>query len=324
MRNNYIFDPETTKMYPAKYAYEHEMMSEEEKAEFEEGLPRYGFRGVAGMLDLKARLQREVIYPLTHREEMKKYRIHPLNGILLYGPPGCGKTFFAEKFAEETGMFFKLVHAADLSCKYMHETASQIKEFFREARESHPFVLCIDEIEALVPARSGSADMAFADYNESTSVFLSEVNNCGRDGVFVIGTTNAPYLIDPALLRTGRLDKHYFLGLPDEEARLAMLRLHLADRPLERGIDYPRLVELSEGMNASDLETMVNEAALEAAIHHRDITHEMLEDRAIQGRRSIQAPEEDSKQQIQEVHITASNTRVRGFNAYLEEERKVV
>ena len=160
MRNNYIFDPVTTNMFPAKYAYEHEMMSEEEKAEFEEGLPRYGFRGVAGMLDLKA--------------------------------------------------------------------------------------------------------------------------------------------------------------------RLAMLRLHLADRPLERGIDYPRLVELSEGMNASDLETMVNEAALEAAIHHQDITQEMLEDRAIQGRRSIQAPEEDSKQQIQEVHITASNTRVRGFNAYLEEDRQVV
>lgn len=324
MRNNYIFDPVTTKMFPAKYAYEHEMMSEEEKAEFEEGLPRYGFNGVAGMLDLKARLQREVIYPLTLREEMKRYRIHPLNGILLYGPPGCGKTYFAEKFAEETGMFFKLVHAADLSCKYMHETAGQIKEFFREARESAPFVLCIDEIEALVPARSGSADIAFADYNESTSVFLSEVNNCGRDGVFVIGTTNAPHLIDPALLRTGRLDKHYFLGLPDSEARLAMLRLHLADRPLEKGIDYPRLVELSEGMNASDLETMVNEAALEAAIHHQDITQEMLEDRAIQGRRSIQAPEEDSKQQIQEVHITASNTRVRGFNAYLEEDRQVV
>lgn len=324
MRNNYIFDPVTTKMYPAKYAYEHDMMCEEEKAEFEEGLPYYGFNGVAGMLDLKARLQREVIYPLTHREEMKRYHVHPLNGILLYGPPGCGKTYFAEKFAEETGMYFKLVHAADLSCKYMHETAGQIKDFFKEARDSKPYVLCIDEIEALVPARSGTADMAFADYNESTSVFLSEINNCGRDGVFVIGTTNAPYLIDPALLRTGRLDKHYFIGLPDTEARQAMLRLHLSDRPLDKYIDYPRLVELTEGMNASDLESMVNEAALDAAIHHQDITQEMLEDHAIQGRRSIPSAEEDSKQQIQEAHITASNTRVRGFNTYLEEDKQVV
>lgn len=102
------------------------------------------------------------------------------------------------------------------------------------------------------------------------------------------------------------------------------LRLHLSDRPLDKYIDYPRLVELTEGMNASDLESMVNEAALDAAIHHQDITQEMLEDHAIQGRRSIPSAEEDSKQQIQEAHITASNTRVRGFNTYLEEDKLVV
>ncbi len=321
MRNNYIFDPVTTKMYPAKYAYEHEMMSEEEKEEFEAGLPYYGFRGVAGMLDLKAQLQREVIYPITHREEMKKYRVHPLNGILLYGPPGCGKTFFAEKFAEETGMFFKLVHAADLSCKYMHETAGQIKEFFKEARESSPFVLCIDEIEALVPARSGSADIAFADYTESTSVFLSEINNCGRDGVFVIGTTNTPWLIDPALFRTGRLDKHYFIGLPDTDARQAMLRLHLADRPLDKCIDYPGLAILTEGMNASDLESMVNDAALDAAIHHSTITQGMLDDRAVHMRRSVH-PTENEREKTKEAPINASNTRIRGFASYTEEAKE--
>ncbi len=323
MKDNYYLDVMTMGYVSEKEAYDSEIMCEAERQDFEARQPYYGFKGVAGMFDLKAQLQREVIYPLTHREEMKKYRIHPLNGILLYGPPGCGKTYFAEKFAEETGMFFKMVHAADISCKYMHETAGQIKEIFKEAREKKPFVLCIDEIEALVPARSGSADIAFADYNESTSVFLAEINNCGRDGVFVIGTTNAPYLIDPALLRTGRLDKHYFIGLPDAEARLAMLRLHLADRPLDHNIDYQQLVSLSDGMNASDLEVIVNDAALEAAIHHSNITQDMLEERALHGRRSIQASEDDSKP-TQEEHIPSSIKHIRGFNAYLDEERQVV
>lgn len=314
MRDNLTIDPDTCESITMMQAYQADMMYGEEKAKFEEKLEHYGFKGIAGMQELRDLVTREVLFPLQHPDLMKEYRLQPLNGMLLYGPPGCGKTYFAEKFAEESGMFFQLRNSADITSKYIHESAQQVHNMFENARNMAPCVLCIDEIEALVPARN-TADMAYADYVESTSVFLSEMNNCGRDGVFVIGTTNAPWLLDQALLRTGRMDLHYYVGLPDHDARMAMIRYHIAGRPLEANISdeqFEHLVTLSEGMNASDLDAAINRAALHSAIKGEKIMLHTIEEALEKGRRSIQTAEKEDTPTVKEL----SHRPVIGFSDF--------
>lgn len=246
-----------------------------------------GFASVAGMQGLKQQLEREVLFPLRNKELMLRYRVHPLNGMLLYGPPGCGKSYIAQKFAEESGMSFEMVSSGSLSGKYAHETANAVKNMFARAAIKAPCVLCIDEIDALCPNRIDNPSEGDVDWNESVNEFLTQMNNCSQKGIFVIGTTNNPTSIDSALLRTGRMDKLVYVPLPDEECRRAMLELHLKDRPQDEGIDLTLLAKLTKGMSASDIEHLVNAVALEAAFSQENITYKMLSDQARTQRRSV-------------------------------------
>lgn len=246
-----------------------------------------GFACVAGMKELKAQLEKEVLFPLRNKELMQKYRVHPLNGMLLYGYPGCGKTFIAEKFAEESGMQFEKHSSGSISGKYCHETANNIKDMFERARKKAPCVLCIDEIDSLCPQRSTESDSGAMEWNESVDEFLTQMNNCSHDEVFVIGTTNNPTAIDQALLRTGRMDKIIYVPMPDEECRKEMLTMYLADRPQEEGIDITELANLTNGMTASDIDFMVNSVAIDAAYKGVDITYNMLAEQAKSQRRSV-------------------------------------
>lgn len=163
-----------------------------------------GFADVAGMEELKQLLRAKVINVLQDRERALKYRLAIPNGMLLYGPPGCGKTFIAEKFAEETGFNYTVVKSSDLASIYIHGSQQMIGKLFDEARAKAPTVLCFDEFDALVPSRKESTHASMAgEVNE----FLSQLNNCGKKGVFVIATSNRPDMIDPAVLRTGRIDR---------------------------------------------------------------------------------------------------------------------
>lgn len=247
-----------------------------------------GFAAVAGMENLKRQLTDEVLWPLRHKELVKKYRIKPLNGMILYGPPGCGKTYIAKRFAEESGMKYKFVTAGSLGRIYGHGTSARIRELFINARRFAPYIIFIDEIDALLPDRSQvGIEGACADMAESVNEFLSHMNDCGKNGVFVIGSTNNLPAIDSALLRTGRMDKLIYVGLPDEDARKALIEYYLKDRPQEEDIDTAELARLAEGMNASDIEYMFNSVALSAARTESLITFEMLAAQAKSQRRSV-------------------------------------
>ncbi|MBQ9466067.1 MAG: AAA family ATPase [Muribaculaceae bacterium] len=234
-----------------------------------------GFADIAGMQELKELLRTRVIFVLKDKERSAKYKLTPPNGMLLYGPPGCGKSFFAEKFAEETGFNFILVKASDLGSIYIHGTQSKIADLFKKAEKSAPTVLCFDEFDAFVPSRSGwHGEHQGGEVNE----FLSQLNNCSKRGIFVIATSNRPDKIDPAVLRTGRIDKMVFVPMPDKTARCEMFALYLKDRPCAEGIDCDKLADISEGYVASDIAYVVNEAAMRAAINDNDITQELMED----------------------------------------------
>lgn len=274
--------------------------------------PPKGFDCVVGMEELKQQLRDEVLWPMQHKELMEQYRLHPLNGMLLYGPPGCGKTYIAQKFAEETGMNFELVTAGSVTGYYLHQTGEKLKEMFDNARQKAPCILCIDEIDSLVPDRTRvGLESGAVDINESVNEFLSQMNNCSKDGVFVIGSTNNPYALDGALLRTGRMDKIIYVGLPDGESRKALIEYYLKNRPQDEGIDTVELARLADGMNASDIEFMINSVAMKAAMTQALITFDNLAEQAKTQRRSVYMPKDG--EQAEAVKPIPANTRVMGF-----------
>lgn len=233
-----------------------------------------GFADVAGMDDLKKLLNESVLYVLRDKERAERYRLTIPNGMLLYGPPGCGKTFIAERFAEEAGYNFRFVKSSDLASIYIHGTQEKIGELFAEARACAPCVLYFDEFEALVPRRAETGNASHAgEVNE----FLSQLNNCGKDGVFVIATTNQPQLIDEAVLRRGRIDYIIYVPMPDQAARVELFDIHLRKRPCAEDIDKNRLARLTERYVASEIAFIVSQAALVASRTDDPITQPLLE-----------------------------------------------
>ena len=232
-----------------------------------------GFADVAGMETLKEDLTRRVIWVLKDKEKAEKYRLMPPNGMVLYGPPGCGKTFFAQKFAEESGFNFTMVNGSDLGSIYVHGTQGKIADLFNKARTQTPAVICFDEFDAFVPSRgSAGADHKADEVNE----FLAQLNNCAKDGIFVIGTTNRLDMIDPAVLRKGRMDLHVEIPAPDKVTRKKIFDIHLKGRPLAEDIDTDALAEMTDNYASSDIAFIVNEAAMMAALADVDISQTHL------------------------------------------------
>ena len=233
-----------------------------------------GFAAVAGMDELKQQMREEVIEPLHNPEEYHRYGVTIPNGMLLYGPPGCGKTFFAKHFAEEVGFNFMCITPATLKSRYVNATQENIAKMFKEAEENAPTVIFIDEMNELVPNRDDGNvhEMSRSAVNE----MLAQMDRTGEKGIFIIGATNYPNMIDPAILRAGRLDKKYYIGVPDIEARMALFRLYLNKRPYDFGLDYHQLADMTQGYVSADIQLIVNDASRNALLQHSKITMELL------------------------------------------------
>ncbi|MEI6821397.1 MAG: ATP-binding protein [Bacteroidota bacterium] len=224
-------------------------------------VPNYSnvsWEGVAGMHELKMIFERDILLPLQEPEIYFKYKIPLPNGFLLYGPPGCGKTFIARKLAAQLKYNFIEVKPSDIASIYVHGTQSMISDLFNNARENAPTVMFFDEIEALVPNRSGN-DLSHS-YSSEVNEFLVQLNDCSKRKILVLGATNLPNKIDAAILRPGRLDKKIFVGPPDLEARAEALKLYLHERPQDN-INILFLAEETEYYTYSELEQIVNDAA---------------------------------------------------------------
>lgn len=250
-----------------------------------------GFADVAGMDDIKAMLQQKVLFVIKNPERAKKYKLTPPNGMLLYGPPGCGKTFFAEKFAEEASLNYISIKGSDIGSTYIHGSQEKIARLFDEAEAKAPSVICFDEFDAMVPKRSSNEASALM--NPEVNEFLSQMNNCSQRGIFIIGTTNHKDLIDPAVLRTGRMDIHVEIGAPDKDTRKKLFDLYLKDRPCI-GVNTDSLADKTENYSSSDIAFIVNDAALVAAFKDSPIDQSMLEDSISKKPSSLGKPETEA------------------------------
>ena len=237
-----------------------------------------GFDCIAGMRELKETLIAEVINPLRDPERFKKFKVSIPNGIILYGPPGCGKTFIVRKLAEELGYNFIEVKHSDLATPFIHGSVGNIGKVFTNAEENAPAIIFFDEISGLVPNRQNIQGEG-SHKEEEVNEFLMQLNDASDNGILVVGATNYIDRIDPAILRPGRMDKKIYVSPPDFEARKELFKLGLSGRPYDENIDFSELAEKTEGYSSADIIEGVVEGAARIAANMNDtlIDQKLLE-----------------------------------------------
>lgn len=233
-------------------------------------LSKSGLEAVAGLDELKQILIRDVIHPFLHRDKYKEYKLGIPNGILLFGPPGCGKTYIARKIAEELNVPMIELRESDVGSPYIHATSGNIAKAFKEALKLAPSIIFIDEISGLLPKRellSGGQQYRESEVNE----FLVQIESAGSRDILVIGATNFPERMDSAAMRSGRMDKRIFIPPPDYNARIELFKMDLEDRPISFDVLPEVLSNMSDGYVASDIKLAVDNAARTALSMNTEI-----------------------------------------------------
>jgi SpoVK/Ycf46/Vps4 family AAA+-type ATPase len=226
--------------------------------------PAVAFADVGGMDRVKEEIRVKIIHPMAHPEIYKAYGKAIGGGILLYGPPGCGKTHLARATAGEVKSYFLSVGIHDVLDMYLGQSESNLHDIFQLARANTPCVLFFDEVDALAMNR---ADMRQSAGRQVINQFLSELDGVGasNEGVLVLAATNAPWHLDSAFRRPGRFDRMLFVPPPDADARAAIFAICLKGRPAEEGLDLGKLAKATEGFSGADIKAVVD-IAVEARL----------------------------------------------------------
>jgi transitional endoplasmic reticulum ATPase len=264
--------------------------------------PTIGWDDVGGVDEARERLREGVELPLKHPDAFKRMGIRPAKGFLLYGPPGTGKTLLAKATAREAEANFIATKSSDLLSKWYGESEQQIARLFARARQVAPTVIFIDELDSLVPARGGGLGEPQVT-ERVVNTILSEMDGLEELGsVVVIGATNRPNLIDPALLRPGRFDELIYVAVPDEEGRRHILGIHTAKMPLAGDVDLDALARRTERFTGADLEDLVRRAglfALRGSMEAKQVTMADFESGLEETRASVTEEMEREYEQMQ-------------------------
>ncbi|MFW9929831.1 MAG: CDC48 family AAA ATPase, partial [Candidatus Thorarchaeota archaeon] len=226
-------------------------------------VPNISWEDVGGLEEIKNELKEAVEWPLKYPELFQKAGIRPLNGILLFGPPGCGKTLLAKAIATESQSNFISIKGPEVFSKWVGESEKAIREVFRKARQAAPSIIYFDEIDAISSGRGEYAGtQTFASIVNQILVEMDGIEN--RKGIVTIASTNRPDIVDPAFLRPGRFDRLIYVEAPDFESRIKILEVHTKNMPLTEDISLKHIAQLTEGYSGADLENLCREAGMEA------------------------------------------------------------
>ncbi len=266
-------------------------------------VPNVSWDDVGGLEEAKRGLREGIELPLKHPDAFRRIGIRPAKGFLLYGPPGTGKTLLAKAVARESEANFIATKSSDLLSKWYGESEQQVSRLFARARQVAPTVMFFDEIDSLAPQRGGGLGEP-AVTERVVNTFLAEMDGLEEmQGLVVIGATNRPALLDPALLRPGRFDELVYVPVPDRDARLRILRIHTEEMPLASDVNLEALVDRTNGYTGADLEDLVRRAGLQALredLEIREVPMRFFEAALKETRASVTPEMEREYEEIQE------------------------
>ncbi len=225
-------------------------------------IPKVTWEDIGDLEEAKQKIREIVELPMKHPEIFKHLGIEPPKGILLHGPPGTGKTLLAKALANEIGAYFIVINGPEIMSKYYGESEQRLREIFKEAEENAPAIIFIDEIDSIAPRREEVTGEVEKRVVSQLLTLMDGLKERGK--VIVIGATNRPDAIDPALRRPGRFDREIEIPPPDKRARREILAVHTRNMPLADDVDLNKIAEMTHGYTGADLAALVKEAALAA------------------------------------------------------------
>uniref|UniRef100_A0A8D3CFZ5 Transitional endoplasmic reticulum ATPase n=1 Tax=Scophthalmus maximus TaxID=52904 RepID=A0A8D3CFZ5_SCOMX len=255
-------------------------------------VPNISWEDIGGLDDVKRELQELVQYPVEHPDKFLKFGMTPSKGVLFYGPPGCGKTLLAKAIANECQANFISIKGPELLTMWFGESEANVREIFDKARQAAPCVLFFDELDSIAKARGGNVGDGGGAADRVINQILTEMDGMSsKKNVFIIGATNRPDIIDPAILRPGRLDQLIYIPLPDEKSRMSILKANLRKSPISKDVDVDFLAKMTNGFSGADL-TEICQRACKLAIRE-SIENEIRRERERQTNPSAMEVEED-------------------------------
>ncbi len=275
-------------------------------------IPDVTWDDIGGLEEVKEKLKESVEWPLKRPEVFKRMGIRPPRGILLYGPPGTGKTLLAKAVAKESEANFILVNGPSLLSKWVGESEKAVREIFRKARQTAPTILFFDEIDSLVPRRGRDENQV---HERVVNQMLTELDGLeSLNDVVILGATNRPDMLDPALLRPGRFDRVILTSIPDEAGRKKIFQIYLEKMPLAAGVDAAKLAKKTEGYVGADIEAVCREAAMSALrkdIKVKELTMAHFDDALKQVRPSVDKEIEDAYANLESYFTSARAKQIK-------------
>eukprot|EP00211_Chloroparvula_japonica_P005227 CAMPEP_0119135438 /NCGR_PEP_ID=MMETSP1310-20130426/19289_1 /TAXON_ID=464262 /ORGANISM="Genus nov. species nov., Strain RCC2339" /LENGTH=827 /DNA_ID=CAMNT_0007126321 /DNA_START=150 /DNA_END=2633 /DNA_ORIENTATION=+ len=252
-------------------------------------VPNVTWKDIGGLEDVRKELIETVMYPQLYPQLYRKFGMEPSKGVLLFGPPGCGKTLLAKAIANECQSNFISIKGPELLTMWFGESESNVRELFDKARAAAPCVLFFDELDSIASSRGSHAGDAGGAGDRVVNQILTEMDGIeGKKQVFIIGATNRPDIIDPAIMRPGRLDKLCYIPLPDKGARVSIFKANLRKAPVEANVDFEFLAEKTAGFSGADL-TEICQRAVKFAIKESIFRHQLELKKAQQQKESIKS-----------------------------------
>ncbi len=297
------------------------------------GVPRTTYEDIGGLQDEIQRIREMVELPLRHPEIFQRLGIEPPKGVLLHGPPGCGKTLLARAVANESEANFFSINGPEIMSKFYGESEARLREIFQQAQQNSPSIIFIDELDAIAPKREEVTGEVERRVVAQLLALMDGLS--GRGNVIVIGATNRPSALDPALRRPGRFDREIEIGVPDKPGRYEILQIHTRGMPLAQDVDLKKLAEMTHGYTGADLASLARETAMKALrrylpkinLEEERIPPSVLEEMEVRMEDFINAYKEITPTAMREVYIevpTVHWTDVGGLEEVKQELREAV